>query len=66
MEFGKLSFTTKFKLVSGNILLYMGLIFLLTKGVEGVIMIVAGNLLHLDGRISKMEEENESDRKQTN
>lgn len=66
MEFGKLSFTTKFKLVSGNILLFMGLIFLLTKGVEGVIMIVIGNLLHLDGRISKMEEENESDRKQTN
>lgn len=61
MEFNKLSFTTKFKLVSGNILLFMGLIFLLTKGVEGVIMIVAGNLLHLDGRISKMEEENEQE-----
>lgn len=66
MEFNKLSFTTKFKLVSGNILLFMGLIFLFTKGVEGVIMIVAGNLLHLDGRISKMEEEYESNRKQTN
>lgn len=66
MEFGKLSFATKFKLVSGNILLYMGLIFLLTKGVEGAIMIVVGHLVHLDGRISKIEEENESNRKQTN
>jgi len=66
MEFGKLSFTTKFKLVSGNILLFMGLIFLLTKGVEGAIMIIVGHLLHLDGRISEMEEENESSRKQTN
>jgi hypothetical protein len=63
MAFKDLSFTTKFKLVAGNVLLIMGLVYFLTSGVEGVIMIVAGNLLHLDGRISKMEEENESGRK---
>jgi hypothetical protein len=60
MEFSKLSFTTKVKLLGGNILLFMGLFYLITKGVEGVVMIVAGNLIHLDGRISKLEEENES------
>lgn len=66
MEFKDLTFMTRFKLISGTILLVMGLIYLLTKDVEGVIMIVAGNLLHLDGRVSRLEEENESNRKQTN
>ena len=60
MKFEQLSFSTKFKLVAGNVLLFMGLIMLFTHGPEGVIPILAGNLLHLDGRISKMEEANES------
>lgn len=60
MEFSKLSFTTKFKLIGGNVLLFMGMYYLITQGLQGVVMIVAGNLLHLDGRISKLEEIQES------
>lgn len=66
MKFSELSFTTKFKLVGGNILLFGGMFMLLTQGLQGVVMIVAGNLLHLDGRISRLEEINESNGKQAN
>lgn len=66
MEFSKLTFATKFKLVAGNILLFGGMFMLFTQGLQGVVMIVAGNLLHLDGRISRLEEINESNGKQAN
>jgi hypothetical protein len=58
MKFSELTFTTKFKLLAGNILLIGGLVMLATSPeiIQGLTMLVAGNLFHLDGRISRLEE----------
>jgi hypothetical protein len=60
MKFEQLTFGTKVKLVAGLGLTWGGLVLLLVQGPFHVVTILFGNLLHLDGRISKMEEENES------
>lgn len=56
MEFKDLSFSTKVKLTAGLGLLWGGLILLLVQGPIHVVTIVMGNLMHLDGRLSRMEE----------
>ena len=67
MKFSELTFITKVKLVAGNILMFGGVFTTLTSGsLQGLIMILAGNLIHLDGRISRLEEIDESNRKQAN
>lgn len=66
MEFKDLSFSTKLKLTAGPILVWVGLVFMLMKGPIHAVTVLFGNMLSLDGRISRMEEENESNRQQTN
>lgn len=65
MKFNELSFMTRFKLIASNILVLVGLyvMFTSTNPLPGLAVIFAGNLLNLDGRISRIEENNESNRK---
>lgn len=67
MEFSKLTFTTRFKLVAGNVLMLIGIFMVLTSdSLQGMILLVVGNIIGLDGRISRLEEMNESNGKQAN
>lgn len=55
---------TKLKLALGTGCLFAGIILTFVAPMQGLVLILAANLLHLDGRISRLEEFYESDRKQ--
>jgi hypothetical protein len=52
-----MSFLTRFKLTAGFIILIMGIFYtLFADTMTGIILLAFGNFLHLDGRVSKLEE----------
>jgi len=52
-----MSFITRLKLTAGFIILILGIFYtLFGDTITSIILLVFGNFLHLDGRVSKLEE----------